>query len=316
MKFEEYFSIQEGFSLAVSNIKDLYAGLKDFFDGGIIVRSMVVSTSFLQCSTVLMNADPFLFVDNGLVYLFYEELKYKGKGVIRMTSSKDLKKWSAPITVLEEPFHLSFPFVFKHNDEFYMLPETGRNKVVQLYKGSSDLKQWTRDSVLLEGGEDSFVDSSIIKKDRLYYLFTTRKSNGVYIQEIYFSSSLKGPYTSHPSSPISSDKKYARNSGAIFSFNGELYRPTQCCLGGYGENVSIMKIDQLSSAEYCEHIYLDDVFDRTCKRYKDGGHTFNFVKYQNGFLVATDAKWHRRNYNSIIAFTKLINNIKHHLRLE
>ena len=35
--------------------------------------------------------------------------------------------------ILEEDFHLSFPFIFKFNDTFYMCPETREKKDIRLY---------------------------------------------------------------------------------------------------------------------------------------------------------------------------------------
>ena len=119
---------------------------------------------------VVIVADPFLFVYKDELFLFYEEqIDLRGKGLIKMTKTKDLVRWSNPVIVLEESFHLSYPNVFEVNGDIYMMPETGHDLSIKLYKANNDLTKWTYHKTLLEG--KNFVDSSIV-----YYENFNRKS--------------------------------------------------------------------------------------------------------------------------------------------
>ena len=60
---------------------------------------------------VLFQADPFLFVNNNELFLFYELQYGFDPAKIVMIKTADLKTWTEPIVVLSEPFHLSFPFL-------------------------------------------------------------------------------------------------------------------------------------------------------------------------------------------------------------
>lgn len=43
----------------------------------------------LSLNTSVVYADPFLFVRDDTLYLFYEEMKFRGKGFLVMTKTKD-----------------------------------------------------------------------------------------------------------------------------------------------------------------------------------------------------------------------------------
>ena len=116
------------------------------------------------------------------------------------------------------------------------------------------------------------------------------------------SKNITGPYKEHPKSPIYVGNDYGRNSGSVFKYQGNWMRPTQDCKEGYGENVSIFKIDILSETDYHETLFKKNIFDRK-GTYKDGGHQFNFVEYNKRFIVATD--YQTKNYN-LIEFTRRI----------
>ncbi|MBQ0111271.1 MAG: hypothetical protein KBS41_05050 [Oscillospiraceae bacterium] len=69
------------------------------------------------------GADPFLFEQDGQLCLFYElYLEKQKKGVIAV-SKWEGNNFSQPETVIEEPFHLSFPCVFKIGESVYMIPK-------------------------------------------------------------------------------------------------------------------------------------------------------------------------------------------------
>ena len=81
-------------------------------------------------------ADPFLFKSNGQTIIFVEDLFCKdNKG--RISAIKiDKGKYEFLDVVLEEDFHLSFPFIFRDNDEIYMIPETHQANEIRLYECS------------------------------------------------------------------------------------------------------------------------------------------------------------------------------------
>ena len=245
----------------------------------------------------LIEADPFLFVYNEKLFLFYESMKYGGRGVINMISTTNLKDWTKPITVLKEKCHLSYPFVFfnEKTNEIFMIPETCQLKEIRLYKGANEdltdfryYKTIMRDNVV--STQISFSDSSVFIKDGVYYLHTTRQIENNNVLELYVSSNIDGPYCRHPSSPILKDLKFGRNGGALMTINDKIYRPAQNCAVGYGGDLGIFEVNEISNSNYMETILSDNVLLGKSACYKNGGHHFQRVKFAGKYIISTDAK--------------------------
>ena len=80
-------------------------------------------------------ADPFMIRDSDHWYMFMEVLNWcSNKGEIGLATSEDGLHWDYQQLVLVEPFHLSYPCVFKHSGQYYMVPETRQSDSVRLYR--------------------------------------------------------------------------------------------------------------------------------------------------------------------------------------
>ncbi|MEH7495887.1 glucosamine inositolphosphorylceramide transferase family protein, partial [Neobacillus niacini] len=84
-------------------------------------------------------ADPFIIRKDDRTFIFFEEFIYsKGKGDISVIEiDQETNKISKPITVLDKPYHLSYPFLYEWKDEIYMIPETSGNRTIELYKAKN-----------------------------------------------------------------------------------------------------------------------------------------------------------------------------------
>lgn len=104
-------------------------------------------------------ADPMLAEDNGKTYLFYEAVHHD-KGRIEVVELYDNGTTSQPAIALEREYHLSYPFVFKHGGEWYMIPESCAIHEVQLLKAAHFPTEWKYVTTLLkENAVDSTVQS-------------------------------------------------------------------------------------------------------------------------------------------------------------
>lgn len=232
-------------------------------------------------------ADPFLFVNSsdGYLYLFYEEERLKAKAPICAKRTKDLKHWEDLGIVLKEKHHLSYPNVFEHNGEIYMLPETRECDAVILYKAVEFPYRWEKYKELVKG--DKYADSCLLFQDNKWYLFTTAwfgKKNGL---RIFVSDELLGNYEEHPMSPITDDIAESRCGGAVFSYEGHLYRPAQYCSNYYGENLRVFEITELSPFVYKE-CFFKQMIDKRQVWNPFGGHHLNTVVYQGKRIVVMD----------------------------
>lgn len=246
---------------------------------------------------VSIVADPFLFVHEDTLYLFYEQKKLYHDGVIMMTCTKDLQNWTPPRTVLKEPFHLSFPYVFERDGNVYMIPETCANRSIRLYRAvNSELTDFVFVKKLLEMEDDSDVlisysDSSILSKDDVIYLFTTVcRRGGANSLQLYYADDLLGPYREHCKSPVVVSSKHGRNAGSLILHEGEIYRPAQDCVRRYGDNVHLWKVTRLTPSEYREELFKESIYDARIPFYREGGHQLNVARFKGRYIVATDAK--------------------------
>lgn len=248
----------------------------------------------------IMQADPFLFVHKDRLFLFYEEMPIgKGLGVIKMMLTKDFKNWSKPVQITHEPdCHFSFPFVFEEKEEVYMMPETGCDHNIRLYKAvNDDLTEFAFHKEILHRREDipnlrfDYADSSIIKKDGSYYLFSSYCDDTTYYLELYVSKQFDGEYLKHPKSPICISNKYGRNGGGILLINNTLYRPTQDCSDIYGGQLHLFEITELSNNDYSEHLIGENLIPQNQPFYRDGGHHINFATFKGKTVIATDTRY-------------------------
>lgn len=278
-------------------------------DEGRTVLNIKSDTGLFNPNASVIIADPFLFVKDDTLYLFYEHLtRWFGTGRICMRSTKDLKTWSGEVDVLVEPFHLSFPFVFEDNGKVYMLPETGGDKSIRLYEAEDDtLTRWKLVKKLRED-EAPWYDSVIYNKEGKYYLFTGHDDNVQQVQHLFVSDYLSGPYKEHPKSPIYTGRDGGRNAGSIIEQDGRLYRPVQVCVNSYGEQISIMEIEILTPTDYKETFYKKNIVDTRIPPYKTGGHQWNTIEYLGKRVVATDFR--KRNYNIIETTRRIIRMIR------
>ncbi len=194
-------------------------------------------------------ADPFLFHENGVWYMFMEVFDQHTSGDIGLASSTDGYHWNYERIVLDEAFHLSYPYVFKVGATYYMIPETFQLNEVRIYKAIDFPDEWTYLATIITGRP--FVDPSIFYYDGRYWLFVGEPENKTLY--LYSSNSLTENWAEHPLSPVIQDNtNQARPGGRSFIFNGDqIIRIAQNWGGGL--KVRAFKVDVLDMNHYVEH---------------------------------------------------------------
>lgn len=195
-------------------------------------------------------ADPFLVEKNGLWYLFFEAMNMKTfQGDIGVAISKDLNEWIYQKIVLDEPFHLSYPYVFQWEGEYYMIPEVYQTNSVKLYKAKDFPNHWEYVDTLIYG--DQFVDPSVFYyKNRWWMFVATTKNDTLYL---YSSELLTGPWVEHPQSPVvKNNKRIARPGGRVIVDGESVIRLTQNDEYHYGNELKAFEITELTETTYQE----------------------------------------------------------------
>jgi hypothetical protein len=229
-------------------------------------------------------ADPFLVKDGLRWHLFFELFNSEsGRGEIGVAESSDLATWKFQKVVLAEPFHLSYPFVFKEGDSYYMIPETRASRSIRLYKATNYPLEWRMEKVLIEG---NYADSSPVYFNNKWWIFTCKAP---YSLAIFFADSLLGPWQEHPESPMYwRDSSKARPGGRPIVHDGKLIRFAQDNREGYGKKLRAMIVDTLTTEEFVEHPATPDpIFEAHGDRWaRDGMHHLAPIQLADGTWVA------------------------------
>lgn len=198
-------------------------------------------------------ADPFMLAVGKSWFMFFELTNmFNNKGEIALATSRDGFAWKFEQIVLSESFHMSYPYVFEWRGDFYMVPETGRNKSVRLYKADRFPTDWTCVATLLQGSR--FADTSLFRFDDRWWLFTDAGADARSpMLRLYFADELLGPWKEHPSSPLANgDSHGSRPGGRVTVIDGTPYRFAQYGYPVYGTELRAFEIYELSTTNYGE----------------------------------------------------------------
>jgi hypothetical protein len=209
-------------------------------------------------------ADPFLAVHRGRTALLVERFDYRScRGDLCAIALDGKLRAGPPIPILPRPRHMSFPFVFSHEDTLYLVPETGSDRMVEIFRCSDFPGRW--EPVALALDEVDAVDTVIFPHDGLWWLITSVRppeGGGRYLAIWHALDFRTGPWIAHP---VNEQRLYrdlpcssGRNGGAILRHDGKLLRLMQSSRRFYGEGIRLMQIERLTVTEYRECSFAGD----------------------------------------------------------
>lgn len=195
-------------------------------------------------------ADPLLYRRNGARYLFAEAMDLAaGKGRIEVCHLLDNGTTEGWQVALEEDFHLSFPTVFDWNGETWMIPESGNDHSLRLYRCKNFPTEW--ELVQRFGDQGELCDAILVDRtpDALTLLCSeTNPENQLYVRWRRFSlrktvpapEPLPGTEPPEPSDDpfeLLPDEAFnlqhrefdltSRNAGPLFVLGEQVIHPTQ-----------------------------------------------------------------------------------------
>lgn len=196
-------------------------------------------------------ADPFMLRVDDTWYMFCEIMHAAANlGKIGLATSRDGLTWEYQSMVLDEPFHLSYPYVFRWQDQYYMLPESHQDQSVRLYRADTFPTHWSLVGRLLQG--QPYMDPTPFYHQGRWWLFVSPGFNNDRLH-LFSANDLSGSWHEHPCSPlIEGNPHSARPAGRILQWQGRLFRFAQDCTPNYGTSVSAFEITHLSTSEYAE----------------------------------------------------------------
>jgi hypothetical protein len=203
-------------------------------------------------------ADPFLIERQGRSYVFFEELPFKDhRGRISFAEFQRDGSIGESHVALERPYHLSYPFLFENRGEFYMIPETGQNRSIEVYRCRSFPNEWAYHRTLMH--DVRAVDTTLFEHLGVWWMFVNMAGEGGSTWDelhlFYADDPLTENWTPHPLNPIISDVRSARPAGRLFRRAGLLLRPSQDSSIRYGYALNINRITKLTKTEYEEELF-------------------------------------------------------------
>jgi hypothetical protein len=218
-------------------------------------------------------ADPFLIERNGATWVFFENYDYAERRAVIDCGRMENGRLEEVRTVLNRPEHLSFPHVFEHDGEVWMVPESEQAGAVNLYRAARFPDQWVFERTLLDIRAVDPVP--FVYRNRWYMFVSPVVVDGqVPFTLLFTAPQLPGPWKLHPAGCISSDVRIARGAGAIIRDGERLIRVSQECAEGYGHSVCFSEIE-VGEASYEARPYAQLLPEALGNL--DGVHTYNRV---------------------------------------
>ncbi len=228
-----------------------------------VARGDIASPVPIRAPLFSYYADPFVRVFNGSPWLFVEEFSYLHNrawlAVLPLTTQLRPAGPARRIALVDNT-HVSFPCVFEHNGELWLLPETSGARRIDLYRCAEFPHRWQRERTLLS--HIDAADTAPLWHDGRCWLITSTRANpregGHRSLAIFHADDLlSSRWEAHPingsgvyaASPFSA----GRNAGAILPTEGIGLRPVQASHHYYGESLAWRNLVRLTRTEFSEH---------------------------------------------------------------
>jgi hypothetical protein len=192
-------------------------------------------------------ADPFPVVRDDRTFVFVEDFSHRlGRAVISVVEFDASGPVGTPRPVLDTGSHASYPYVFEHRGEMWMVPETTETETIDLYRAEAFPDLWVKEATLLSNITAS--DATLFEHHGRWWMFATVRDGGGSYSDVlhaWWARDPFGPWQAHPRNPILVDISSARPGGRVVHHAGKLIRPVQDCSRTYGGALGLAEIRRL-----------------------------------------------------------------------
>lgn len=228
-------------------------------------------------------ADPFLwYQDISNFYILVEEFIFweeRGK-ITLLIVDKNKFELIDKRTVIDEPYHLSFPFC--NEDDDVIIPESVASGKCFKYEISKDTYKINKKEIVVNEG---LIDQTFISYKGTEWLFTSKAQKPSAELHIYYRN-CDGDYVESERQPIKTDNRTSRSAGRFFFWNNKLVRPVQDCYKRYGHQTKLMEIVELDKSNYMDR-EIKTISSISNPPYNETLHTFNVY---DGFIIVDGSK--------------------------
>ncbi|WP_407409311.1 hypothetical protein [Acinetobacter sp.] len=239
-------------------------------------------------------ADPFIVEENGRSFIFLEEVAPDHPvGFLSAMEVFADGTHTAAQAIIKCDYHLSYPCVFKHEDTWYMIPESAQNNSIELWKCTNFPYQWQLDHVMMDNINSA--DTTPFYHAGDWYLFCALKTKNSkkYGNELHIFTShdlFSQNWQAHPQNPVKKGILQFRPGGHLVQLNQKLIRPSQDSIKRYGGSLDLNEVVELSPTRYQEKFYMK--LDSQWHPQDNGCHTFNIF---NDSIVIDAIREHKKS---------------------
>ena len=156
-------------------------------------------------------ADPFVIERDGRTYCFVEDFVHaRGKAHITVLEYRHgVATEVGPC--LDEPFHLSFPFVFEYQGELYLCPEASQSRSVRMYRCVEFPLRWELARTALPGFPA--LDTLLFERQGRWWMLTCGFAGphdpfGSELHVFHADSPLSEHWQPLPGNPVIADRRF------------------------------------------------------------------------------------------------------------
>lgn len=245
-------------------------------------------------------ADPFICEQtNAVISTFIEEFSFNEcYGWISKAVINTELHTITTTPLLKTGKHMSYPFIYKYNNQVFVFPESSKSLRVDCYLYNEVLERLDYVSTVLE---IPLLDPTILYYNKKYWLFGTINNVSSNSElHIYYSDTLSGKYIAHKCNPVKSNLASSRPAGSFIQLDGEIYRPSQFCKKNYGEHITINKVLILDESKFIEEEHCS-IHVNPYDFLKYGIYKIHTININNNTIVLDGARLHfniiKRFYN-------------------
>ena len=150
---------------------------------------------------------------------------------------------------MNKKYHISYPFIFKLNNKFFLTPETSEKKELQIWVSTKFPYKWKLFKKFFKN--ESVADPTLFKdKKNNLWLFLNKSIDKFNNHDselyIYKVQGLFNKLIEHKKNPVIINSEFARNAGNLFYYKKFLIKPSQInTYEKYGNGVYFLKILKL-----------------------------------------------------------------------
>lgn len=269
------------------------SGAALYEDGGLEKSFIVIGNTWRYWC-----ADPFVVKEGDCNYIFMEVFdRLKNKGLLGYVTIKNGKAGKIKI-IYEHAKHLSYPFITKVGNEYFIMPECNQSGKIFTVKAIHFPDKWQYDKIIMDNVKVCDATTVTIN-DTAFMFLTPIVADNTSLLDVYVKDDDK--WRAIETNHVINDKKIARPGGAFICAADKVIRVSQDCTDGYGAGLNFSEIVELNEKNYKERLIIKikpTTIKTNCNKKFCGIHTYN----SNDEYEVIDLKSRRKRFANVLGF--------------